>query len=163
MSCSYSNRELIENTFWLLVTLHRIIKLLRTLRKCIWVSWNTFFPKNLKIMPPGSQFRLRLRRRIEKLWGTIFSFKKHTKDGQCFCAEYFFEVFWRLLLKPKSRKNISSKVGKISNYCPVEGLNSKVRPGLIHLFSINQNLELGLVWFVPVQSGATMWFLLFGT
>ena len=81
-------------------------------------------------MPPGSQFRLRLRRRIEKLRGTIFSFKKHTKDGRCFWAEYFFEVFWRLLLKPKSRKNISSKVGKISNYRPVEGLNSKVRPGL---------------------------------
>ena len=82
-------------------------------------------------MPPGSQFRLRLRRRIEKLRGTIFSFKKHTKDGRCFWAEYFFEVFWRLLLKPKSRKNISSKVGKISNYRPVEGLNSKVRPGLV--------------------------------
>ena len=82
-------------------------------------------------MPLGSQFRLRLRRRIEKLWGTIFSFKKHTKDGRCFWAEYFFEVFLRLLLKPKSRKNISSKVGKISNYLPVEGLNSKVHPGLV--------------------------------
>ena len=81
-------------------------------------------------MPPGSQFRLRLRRRIEKLRGTIFSFKKHTKDGRCFWAEYFFEVFWRLPLKPKSRKNISSKVGKVSNYRSVEGSDSKVRPGL---------------------------------
>ena len=72
-------------------------------------------------MPPGSQFRLRLRRRIEKLWGTIFSFKKHTKDGRCFWAEYFFDVFWRLPLKSKSRKNNSSKVAKILNYRPVEG------------------------------------------
>ena len=72
-------------------------------------------------MPPGSQFKLRLRRRIEKLRVTIFSFKKHTKDGRCFWAGYFFKVFWRLLLKPKSRKNISSKVAKILNYRPVEG------------------------------------------
>ena len=84
-------------------------------------------------MPPESQFRLRLRRRIEKLRGMIFSFKKHTKDGRCFWVEFFFEVFGRLPIKPKSRKNISSKVGKISNYRPVEGLNSKVRPRLLYL------------------------------
>ena len=46
-SRSYSNRELIDKTFWLLMTIHRIIKLLRTLRKCIWVSWNPFFANNL--------------------------------------------------------------------------------------------------------------------
>ena len=33
-------------------------------------------------------------------------------------------------IETKRRKNISSKVGKISNYRPVEGLNTKVRPRL---------------------------------
>ena len=99
-------------------------------------------------MPPGSQFRLRLRRRKEKLRGTIFSFKKHTKDGRCFWAEYFFEVFWRLLLKPKSRKNISSKVDKISNYRPVEGLNSKLRPGLHQSFEYDEPFKVNIfrIW-----------------